>query len=207
MPELGARGEPSAEDYLARYRADLANRQAWRVTQRPALCCECGTIRSTTANGAVRRPPADDTDDSEPSRCIVVRKCLECRRKTPHAYLLVNGRADYVEREQPYPTLDEATETHLLEIELLEARTGGIRVTDQAVSERILVTVSQCLDDGTWTVQLNPSSAPKRLRRGLRTALKAIREAREQTWFVEVANPEHHTPAVRYAVFSETNER
>ena len=206
MPEWSAPGESSANDFLARYHADLASRQAWRLTQRPALCCECGTVRSTSANGAIRRGSAPKDAEADTSRCIVVRKCATCRTQTQHAYLLVNGRADFVEREQPYPILDEATEAHLLEVELSEARSDGIDVTDQPVSDRILVTVSQSLDDGAWTVQLNRGSASKRRRLGLRTALKAIRDARKQTWFVEVANPEHHMPAVRYAVFSETKD-
>ena len=201
-----SRQRPSGPDEpLTRYRADLASRQAWRLTQRPALCCECGMVRSTTATGALRRDVAGRPDQPVAARCIVIRKCAACRTRTPHAYLLVNGRADHVELAQPYPTLDEATEAHLFEVERDEAESGGITVTDQ-VSDRILVTVSQRLDDCVWTVHLNPDGASKRRRLGLRTAMRAIRDARDQTWFVEVADPVYDLPAVRFAVFGVPTE-
>ena len=193
----GALTGSDSESSQAEYRADLAARRVWRLTARPALCCQCGTTRSTTAHAA--RPGSADGDD----RCIVIRKCETCAAKTPHAYLLTDGLIDADER-QTYPALDDATEADLLELELAAARAAGIKVSDASSSGPILASVTQHLDDGEWAVFLDPDASSKRRRLGLQTALDAIKDARARKWFVAVPDPENKRPAVRFAVFADS---
>jgi hypothetical protein len=164
------------------------------MTQRPALCCVCGTTRSTSARGAGLDVEADD-------RCVVTRTCATCQARTPHAYLLLEGHADRNERERPYPMLDEATEAELFELEVGEARAEGIKVSDRPVANPILVSVMQYLDDGVWEVCLDPDASSRRRRLGLHTALAAIRNARARRWFVVVPDRGNLQRAVRFEVF------
>ena len=89
----------------------------------------------------------------------------------------------------------------MLALETDAARRLRVKVLDRPVSDR-LVTVSQDLEDGTWAVSLDPKATARRRRIGLRTALRAIREAREHTWHVEPADPDHDHPATRFAIFA-----
>jgi hypothetical protein len=194
-------GEDEPEDggSLDRYLMYVAERRAVRLAQRPALCCECGTARLTSAHGSRTTTP-----DGE--RCTVLRKCETCGVRTQHAYLLVPGRTDCAERDRPYPALDDATEEQLLELELDDARALGVLISDRSVSDRILVSVTQQLDDGVWAVCLDPETTARRRRLGLRTALEAIRDARKRRWYVVTPDADHARPAVRFAVFAEPDE-
>jgi hypothetical protein len=189
--------EPEQQDYQAEYRAELAVRREQRLTKRPALCCVCGTIRLTSAHGG-RLGNADGDD-----RCIVQRKCETCAIRTPHAYLLAHGTAD-CDEPHPYPDLDEATEAQLFELEVDEARAGGVKVSNATSSGPILVSVTQHLDDGEWAVFLDPEATARRRRFGLQTALRAIRDAKARKWFVVSPDPELDRPAVRFAVFADS---
>ena len=168
-----------------------------RMTQRPALCCVCGTVRSTTAHA--RSLGLGDTRD----RCLVTRKCDTCGTQTVHAYLLATGSADTDER-QPYPALDDELEAELFHLEVDEARSAGVNVSDGSGSGPILASVTQHLDDGVWAVFLDPDASSRRRRLGLQIALRAIREARARTWYVAAPDPEHARPAVRFAVFADS---
>lgn len=66
-----------------------------------ALCCNCGTLRMTTANGRLYADRAQLDGAGVWDRCIVERKCATCRTKTRHAYLRDGDpNADYCEQRQ-----------------------------------------------------------------------------------------------------------
>ena len=112
----------------------------------------------------------------EGARCLVMRTCITCGIRTAHAYLMVDGPTEHDDR-QPYPTLDEATETQLLEFEIEEARADGVTVEELFIAEKIAANLTQYLDTGVWTILLNPRADPKSRRLGLRAARGAIRDA------------------------------
>lgn len=171
-----------------------------RLTQRPALCCECGTIRPTSAIGSSTSVGRSDGEDASGTR-IVMRRCATCRTQTQHAYLLVEDRDD---RPGPPPTptrSDQPAEAELLALETDAARRRGVKVLDRPVTDR-LVAVSQDLEDGTWAVSLDSRAPARRRRLGLRTALQVIDDEREHTWLVEPADPDQDQPATRFAIFA-----
>jgi hypothetical protein len=180
-------------DHLVRHRDWVAQSRATRLTQRPALCCDCGAIRLTTAHGAV-------VDVPDGHRCLVTRKCDTCGTRTQHAYLMIDGKPDTDDR-QPYPILDDATEASLLELEIEEARADGITVEELFIADQIAVNVTQYLDNGVWTILLNPQVDCKSRKLGLRAARAAIMQAGRHTWFVKPADPQGRCPPVRYALF------
>lgn len=180
-------------DHLIRHRIWMGQARAARLTQRPALCCECGAVRLTSAHGAF-------VDVADGQRCLVRRKCDACVARTQHAYLMIDGELDGDDR-QPYPVLDDATEARLLELEIDDARADGVNVEELFIADQIAVNVTQYLDNGVWTILLNPQVDFKSRKLGLRAARAVIMDAGKHTWFVKPADPQGRCPPVRYALF------
>lgn len=140
------------------------------------------------------------------ARCTIVRKCASGGTQTTHAYLRDGDARDYIERRQPYPVLDEVTESELLEVELDALRADGVRVTDHFISERITVAVSHYLDDGVWLIVLNPDAGPRRRRAGLHKAQSVIEAAADHRWLVEPPDPGHLEPWKRFVFLGRTSD-
>lgn len=142
-----------------------------------ALCCGCGTQRTTTTSGSTHRG-----DDYHPAvRCTVRRRCHTCGTQTVHAYLREDDGRDVAEqREYERTAMSRAQRDACLAIER-DLRALGVRVyfnPDPDLEPE--AQLNRYLDDGVYTITVRGAFGPER--RGTRLLLQHVWD---RLWTVE----------------------
>lgn len=156
--------------------------------RRPALCCECGNVRTVSPNAYPRRADPYSRGEGETPerlefwkskglregmdpywRALMMLKCSACGEQTRHALTREEGCLDYCEEEARRVDMARRelnARLHRLELAGIDVRWRG--EGDRWTSERTIIQLYEYRDESPrWYVQVREAADPDQLIRQL----------------------------------------